>query len=400
MNCGNYRMSDHREKILSGATTAFIDASNKSSAAYKPSFISNDHTNGVKVMTTIEDELRKCESFVFSVAFITLGGITPLLQTLKELEGKGVPGRILTTDYNMFTDPKALDKLAELSNIELRMYREEAPLHPVFETVDGESPSVDTERIGFHTKGYIFKKDGTFTILIGSSNMTQKALSVNKEWNTKVVSTAEGEMYQTVSEAFEKLWNDESHTKAYLDFIDEYRTKYETIKKQRKIALEAAKKTPVSIEQYSLKPNSMQVEFINNLSGIVDEGEDKALLISATGTGKTYASAFGLRDALNRIGANEKVLFVVHREQIAKQAMKSYEMVFGPTRKFGLLSGNSKDMDADFLFATMQMMAKEDVMQQFDKNHFQTNCVGGIIWLFHQKENENTFTTTKPTIGL
>ena len=365
-------MSDHKEKILSGATTAFIDASNKSSAAYKPSFISNDHTNGVKVMTTIEDELRKCESFVFSVAFITLGGITPLLQTLKELEGKGVPGRILTTDYNMFTDPKALDKLAELSNIELRMYREEAPLHPVFETVDGESPSVDTERIGFHTKGYIFKNDGTYTILIGSSNMTQKALSVNKEWNTKVVSTAEGEMYQTVSDAFEKLWNDESHTMAYLDFIDEYRTKYETIKKQRKIALEAAKKTPVSIEQYSLKPNSMQVEFINNLSGIVDEGEDKALLISATGTGKTYASAFGLRDALNRIGANEKVLFVVHREQIAKQAMKSYEMVFGPTRKFGLLSGNSKDMDADFLFATMQMMAKEEVMQKFGKNHFQT----------------------------
>lgn len=96
---------NHKEKILSGATTAFIDSTYKSSAAYKPSFISNDHTNGVKVMTTIEDELRKCESFVFSVAFITLGGITPLLQTLKELEEKGIPGKILTTGYNMFTDP-------------------------------------------------------------------------------------------------------------------------------------------------------------------------------------------------------------------------------------------------------------------------------------------------------
>ena len=379
---------NHKEKILSGTTTAFIDASYKSSAAYKPSFISNDHTNGVKVMTTIEDELRKCESFVFSVAFITLGGITPLLQTLKELEEKGIHGKVLTTDYNMFTDPKALDKLAELTNIELRMYREEAPLQRFYETADEESPVVDTERIGFHTKGYIFKNDGTFTILIGSSNMTQKALSVNKEWNTKVVSTAEGEMYQTVSDAFEKLWNDENHTQKYSDFIDEYKTRYETIKKQRKIALEAARNsagedtdTPfeissnngvVSLNQYRLKPNSMQVDFINNLSKLIDDKKNRALLISATGTGKTYASAFGVRDALNKIGANERVLFVVHREQIAKQAMKSYKMVFGNTRKFGLLSGNNKDMEADFLFATMQMMAKEEVMQQYEKNHFQT----------------------------
>jgi superfamily II DNA or RNA helicase len=384
-------MNNHIEQIKSGATTAFIDSTNKSNLAYKPAFISNDHTNGVKVMTTIEDELRKCESFVFSVAFITLGGITPLLQTLQELEKKGVPGRILTTDYNMFTDPKALDKLEELSNIELRMYREEAAFHPVFETADDESPAVDTEKIGFHTKGYIFKQDGTYTILIGSSNMTQKALSVNKEWNTKVVSTAEGEMYQTVSDAFEKLWNDEAHTMAYSDFIDDYRTKYETIKKQRKIALEAAKNAAseemnlnssvssvagrsgvISLEQYRLKPNSMQVEFINNLGNIIEDGEDKALLVSATGTGKTYASAFGLRDALNRIGANERVLFIVHREQIAKQAMKSYKMVFGNTRRFGLLSGNSKNTDVDFLFATMQMMAKEEVMRRFEKDHFQT----------------------------
>ena len=295
---GGLPFSLTKERFYTGTTTAFIDSTYKSSAAYKPSFISNDHTNGVKVMTTIEDELRKCESFVFSVAFITLGGITPLLQTLKELEEKCIPGKVLTTDYNMFTDPKALDKLAELTNIELRMYREEAPLHPVFGTTDGDSTSVDTEKIGFHTKGYIFKNDGTFTILIGSSNMTQKALSVNKEWNTKVISTAEGEMYQNVSGTFEKLWNDKNHTQKYSDFIDEYKTRYETIKKQRKIALEAArnaikadnvsgqetalKKGVVSLEQYRLKLNSMQVDFINNLSKLIDDGEDKALLISAT----------------------------------------------------------------------------------------------------------------------
>ena len=351
------------KEIQKGATTAFADASYKSGLAYKPAFISNDHTNGVKVLTTIEDELKRCETFVFSVAFITLGGITPLLQTFKELEEKGIPGRILTTDYNMFTDPKALDKLAEFKNIELRMYREETPIH-----ADGEQLSVDTERIGFHTKGYIFRRDETYTFIIGSSNMTGKALSVNKEWNTKMVSTAEGEMYKNIRSAFDSLWEDKNHTSEYENFIEEYRTKYQTIKKQRKLAAENS--PVVSLEQYKLSPNSMQVDFINNLKKIREQGEDKALLISATGTGKTYASAFGLRDAMD--DARGRILFIVHREQIAKQAMKSYKNVFGRSKSYGLLSGNSKDTDADILFATMQMMSKEDVMKKFPKDYFKT----------------------------
>ena len=381
-------MNNH-DKILNGATTAFIEASYKSSAAYKPAFISNDHTNGVKVITTIEEELRKCDSFVFSVAFITLGGITPLLQTLQELETKGIPGKILTTDYNMFTNPKALDKLAGLKNIELRMYQEEAVIHgevnmdSAFEDgIYGENPSVDTEKIGFHTKGYIFERDETYTILIGSSNMTGKALSVNKEWNTKLVSTSEGEMYKNINDAFHKLWNDPRHTRRYSDFIEDYRQRYETVTSQRKIALEASKKigqeqiagntNVVSLERYRLKPNDMQIDFIGNLKQIIAQGENKALLISATGTGKTYASAFGVRDALEKIGANRKVMFIVHREQIAKQAMRSYKNVFGRTRSFGLLSGNAKNTDADFLFATMQMISKEEVRNRFDPEHFET----------------------------
>ena len=354
------------DEILSGSRTAFIDAANKSSAAYKPEFISNDHKNGVKVLTSIEDELRKCDSFTFSVAFITLGGITPLLQTLQELENKGIPGRILTTDYNMFTDPKALDKLAGFSNIELRMYHVQS-----------------SENIGFHTKGYIFRKDETYTFIIGSANMTERALAVNKEWNTKLISTEDGEMYKNITSEFEKLWNDSEHTSAYDDCIENYRTSFEVIKKQKKIALEYAKSMaekemeeagngPVSIEQYRLRPNSMQVDFINNLRNLVETGENKALLVSATATGKTYASAFGVRDAM---AGNKRVLFLVHREQIAKQAMKSYKNVFGRTRRFGLLSGNSKNTDADFLFATMQMMSKEEVMNSFAKDSFQTIIV-------------------------
>ena len=92
------------------------EITNKFSAAYKPEFISNDHTNGVKVLTPIEEELKRCDSFTFSVAFITLGGIEPLLLTFKELEERGVPGKVFTTDYNMFTS--ALDS----SNRELKLH--------------------------------------------------------------------------------------------------------------------------------------------------------------------------------------------------------------------------------------------------------------------------------------
>jgi superfamily II DNA or RNA helicase len=109
----------------------------------------------------------------------------------------------------------------------------------------------------------------------------------------------------------------------------------------------------------------MQTAFVSNLQKIIENGEDKALLISATGTGKTYASAFAVREY-----NPEKMLFIVHREQIAKQAIKSYKKVFGKNKKFGLISGNSKDFESDYLFSTMQMMAKEDVRAAFKENEF------------------------------
>ena len=104
-----------------------------------------------------------CEEFFISVAFITLGGITPLLQTLKELEQRKIRGKILTTDYLAFNDPRALDKLHELSNIELKMF------------------CTDGERDGFHTKGYIFRREEVYRIIIGSGNGMQSWSGMSQE---------------------------------------------------------------------------------------------------------------------------------------------------------------------------------------------------------------------------
>ena len=332
-----------KELIYEGIKTAFIDYNNQSNVAFKPQFISNDYKEGRKVISSLEDELLKCDKFDISVAFITDGGIEPLLQTLKILEMRGIEGRILTTDYLEFSDPKALRKLASFKNIELKMFMSEEA---------GE---------GFHTKGYMFKNNDIYKIIIGSSNMTQKALSVNREWNTKIVSTEQGEYAKEILNEFERLWNSK-YSLNYEQFIETYELNYKLIKEQRKIA--SAKKIS-SLEEYKLQPNAMQISFINNLNKILEKGEKRALLISATGTGKTYASAFALRENRPR-----RALFLVHREQIAKQAIESYKKIFGETKTFGLLSGNSKEFEADFLFSTMQMMSKEDIFKKFKEDEF------------------------------
>ena len=129
------------DEVRLGFETAYIDGSVVSSSVYRPQFVSNNHREGKKVLSSIEDELLACDGFQISVAFITMSGITPLLQTLKELERSGIPGKILTTDYLTFSDPEALRMLAKFNNIEIKMY------------------ITENEKEGFHTKGYIFRKE-------------------------------------------------------------------------------------------------------------------------------------------------------------------------------------------------------------------------------------------------
>ncbi len=115
----------------------------------------------------------------------------------------------------------------------------------------------------------------------------------------------------------------------------------------------------------------MQEAFIGSIHELRENGAKRALLISATGTGKTYASAFALKNENPK-----KALFIVHRELIAKQAMKSYKKVFGNSKKLALLSGNSKEYDADILFATMNMMAKTETFEYLEKHNIHYYFLG------------------------
>ena len=334
------------ENLRMGLETAYIDSRVSSNLAFKPQFVSNNHQEGKKVISSIEDELLSCDKFQISVAFITMSGITPLLQTLKELEEKNISGEILTTNYLSFSEPKALKKLHELKNIQLKMY------------------DVDAADEGFHTKGYIFKNREIYRIIIGSSNITSSAFTSNKEWNTKVISTEQGEIAEQILAEFNQLWNSQ-YALDYEDFIENYAQQYEVVKHQRDVAKDGR---ITSLEKYKLQPNSMQVGFITNLKKILALGEERALLISATGTGKTYASAFAMREL-----GFKRVLFLVHRNQLAKQAKRSYEKVFNKQISMGIVGAGKHEYDADYVFATRDTLWREEHLHHYKPTDF--DCI-------------------------
>lgn len=347
------------EDLQESLQTSFICKEHDSSEKYRSKFLINSGQasagNIQKVICDILDELRVCESFDISVAFITKGGVSLLRQTLSELKEKGIKGRILTTDYNLFSEPSALKELADFQNIEVRMYRCQ-------------------EGSGFHVKSFIFNHPSQCNVIVGSSNLTQNALTTNQEWNVKLVSTFEGEMVFLIKKEFEKLWGDPLSFPLE-EVIEEYEQERKTLKGLQQKAKAYISSLPQKVE---LKPNKMQESFIKRLDEIYRSGQNRALLISATGTGKSYAAAFAVKHLMEQKRPEhhkqpiKKVLFVVHREQIAIQAKNSFARVIGSEhgQTYGLLSGNHKDKGCTFLFSTIQTLSLDRILKDFAPDAF------------------------------
>lgn len=323
------------EELTKAVGTAFFDAEIESMEGLRPELVYNDTHQGKTVLACLEAELNRCDRFWFSVAFVTQSGLIVLKDTLQELEKKGIQGRILTTNYLEFNQPKALRDLLKFSNIEVKIYTEE----------------------DFHTKGYMFENEDVRTFFVGSSNLSQGALKKNKEWNLRVTSLENGTLIHSMDDEFEKMWCKAEFLTE--EWIDNYEVYYQ---QNRQVNY---KQKSVRLKSYKLQPNKMQQEALKALENLRKEGKDKGLLISATGTGKTYLSAFDVRNF-----APKKMLFLVHREQILKQAIESFKDVLGDRINVGLLSGNSHEMDAEYLFSTVQTMSKEEILHQFGPDYF------------------------------
>jgi len=315
---------------------SFIDKNLTSERKYQPALLVNDNKRGKKFLSNLLCELDTCDEFWISVAFVTTSGIATIINSLIGLQSRGIKGKVLVSQYLNFTQPEALRRLMQFPNIELKIAVNDS----------------------FHSKGYLFKQGEFSNIIIGSSNLTQTALTSNKEWNLKICSAEEGLINKQIKKEFEREF--ESATEVTYAFIDEYSEHWKKAKIfAKKMKFETNK--PKAI----VRANKMQKDALNNLTNLRNKGSNKALLISATGTGKTYLSAFDVQQYKPK-----KFLFVVHRRTIAEKAMKTFRNLLGDNISMGLFSGSSKELECDYIFSTIQTVSKPENLNLFKEEYF------------------------------
>ena len=252
---------------------------------------------------------------------------------------KKVPGKILISPYLDFNDPDAMRELLKLKNVEVRL---------------------TPEKMQMHAKFYIFEHTGKQVLISGSSNLTHTALKINYEWNIKLTSTHNGEFIQNTKSEFDRIW--EKSELLTPEIIDTYAQKRKKVISLTKINDE--EKLPYSAEK--IVPNKMQEAALEGLRNIREQGKDRALVISATGTGKTFLSAFDVKQY-----NPERMLFIVHREQILKKSLIDFQKVLGFNPSEGYIYHSGDDLTGKkYIFATIQTLSREENLKAFSKDFF------------------------------
>lgn len=324
------------QELQQSLASALIDDKINSLPDLQPQIIYNDYNSGSNLLVELLQELQTCKRFYFAIAFITQSGLICLKECLKCLQEKNITGDILTTDYLYFNQPKALQELQQYPNLNIRIYTKE----------------------NFHIKGYIFEQNDYYTLIVGSNNLTQTALKANKEWSLKISSLANGALINNTLSQFQQMWQEAMPLTDI--WLKQYADKYHSLQKLKRQFATAQE----NISTNDIAPNKMQQKALTALAKLQQDNKHKALLISATGTGKTYLSAFAVKKANPK-----RLLFLAHREQILKQACKTFAKII-PNIQYGILSANHKDFHKPYLFATINMLSKEENLTQFTPTHF------------------------------
>ncbi|HEM5484859.1 DEAD/DEAH box helicase [Streptococcus suis] len=331
----NNLFQDH---LLHSLQYGFIDREIFQDGVYSPKILINDTETHRYVLNDIQEELSKAKSFAFSVAFITQSGLALIKSQLSDLADEGVRGRILISPYLDFNDPIAMKELLKLKNVQVR-------ITPV--------------NMQMHAKFYLFEQKDKQVIISGSSNLTHTALKVNYEWNVKLTSTHNGDFIQNAKEEFERIW--EKSIVLDIEAINAYASRRSTVIRTATIQDET-----IASYQESIRPNKMQEQALEGLATVRKNGAQKALVISATGTGKTYLSAFDVKQY-----NPEKMLFIVHREQILQKSLKDFQKVLGFEDDEGCIYKSGMDISQKrYIFATIQTISRADNLQAFDPTFF------------------------------
>ncbi|MGT2802749.1 DUF3427 domain-containing protein [Streptococcus henryi] len=327
-----------QDNLLHSLQYGFIDREVFQEGIYAPKILINDVTRHRYVLNDLQEALSKSKSFSFSVAFITQSGLALIKSQLSDLADDGIRGRILISPYLDFNDPIAMKELLKLKNVDVRM-----------------TPT----NLQMHAKFYLFEQEDKQVIISGSSNLTHIALKINYEWNVKLTSTQNGDFIQNAKDEFEKIW--EQSQVLTLEAINAYAARRKTV-----IQTVTIQEEVTAEYQGRIRPNKMQEQALEGLANVRKNGAKKALVISATGTGKTYLSAFDVKQY-----NPGRMLFIVHREQILQKSLKDFQKVLGFEDEEGCLYKSGADISQKkYVFATIQTLSRNANLQSFDPAFF------------------------------
>lgn len=312
--------------------------------------------HGPTFVDALRHELLKCTSAHIAVAFVMRSGLDLLEGPLRAALLRGASVRILTTDYLGVTEPDALARMCKWEGLfEARVYS-----HP---------------RRSFHPKAYLFEHgDGTGRAFIGSANLSRMGLRDGVEWTWTVMDIDPGHPMAELQLRFEELFASESAQPLSPAFIDDYRLRLERMPARGWISMAGAEGADVAIgvEQehkgvYRVEapsPRPVQNLALIELERLRTDGQRRALVVAATGLGKTYLAAF---DAL--AADADRVLFIAHREELLRQAETSFRQVF-KGRSLGIVGAGESAYDRDCVFASIQTLSRPENLARPELSRF------------------------------
>jgi superfamily II DNA or RNA helicase len=304
----------------------------------------NDSHKIKNFFKTLAYEMQTSDEILFLVSFVRMSGAQLLTRELIELEKRNVPVKILTTTYLNITEAKALRHLLQFTNVEVKVL----PL----------------KNESFHTKAYLFKRNSNQnTVIIGSSNISHSALINGHELNVKIPHTQHMPAYEQTMDFFNKMWTHEKAIYPSEEFLLQYEQHQKTETKLFP-SFTFEREAPY-LENSDIQPNEMQKEALKNLIFTRKNGHTKGVIIAATGTGKTYLSAFDVQQFQPK-----RLLFIAHREELLDNAIKTYSSLFQDEFLCGKITGSKKEFNKQFIFSTIQSLSKDNTLEMFEPDDF------------------------------
>jgi superfamily II DNA or RNA helicase/HKD family nuclease len=311
-----------------------------------------------RIDSQLENELATSDSVDVIVSFIKLSGLRLLEQQLLKLRDRGVPVRVITTTYMGATEKKAIDRLVNELGARVRI-----DLKP------------DSNRL--HAKAWLFnRKTGYSTAVIGSSNMSQSALTYGSEWNVRLSQTKGPELLEKFKASFETYW--ESPT--YLEYTTE--TLGDALEESLAHQNSKYPSEPLLLSQLEVSARPHQTRMLDELRVARDVfGHSRNLVVAATGTGKTVLAALDYKRLIRSGEPRPTLLFVAHRKEILQQALSTFRQVLGDAQFGELFVDGQKPKEWLHVFASIQSL-KGEVFVSLGEEHFQHL----IIDEFHHAE--------------